>query len=234
MDKEQSMTANRIFSEEALKALETPLSDRIAKAIDGGQLEEAKTLARQMEAESFSLVCLLEDWADILLSYIYKNQGDEVFVESLRDSATALMKPALDQFAKMGFREVVEAWAAIFRAQAGRGLKVVEDDEKVTLIMDPCGSGGRMVKEGYFGPPKNFLKIKKAQDATFGREDFPPYCAHCAVFYHIMPIEWSGVPLPPIEVGQGPGNPCKWHFYKDRKAIPDRYYQQVGKEKLRK
>ena len=225
------MSGNRVFSQEELDVLETPLADRIAAAIDAGRYEEAKALVRQMEEESSPIIYVFEEWVTALLSYIYKNQGDDALVESLRYSANTWMKPMHDRLMKLDFRGLVEAFAALFRAHTGRGLKVEEDDEKVSLILNLCGSGGRMVKQGYFGPLKNFLKVQKAQEVTFGREDFPSYCTHCAVVHHIMPIEWSGAPLPPIEVGQGPGDPCKWHFYKDRTAIPARFYQQVGKDK---
>ncbi|MBI2877754.1 MAG: hypothetical protein HYY20_12825 [Candidatus Tectomicrobia bacterium] len=225
------MSVDRVFSPEELKALETPLADRIAAAIDAGRYEEAKALARQMEEESPPIIYILEEWVTALLSYIGRSQGDEALVEALRHSANTWMRPMHDGLLKLDFRGQVEGFAAIFRAHTGRGLRVEEDDEKVTLFLDPCGSGGRMVKGGYFGPPKDLLQVQKAQGITFGREGFPSYCTHCAVVHHIMPIEWAGAPLPPIEVGSGPGDPCKWHFYKDRAAIPARFYAQVGKEK---
>jgi hypothetical protein len=166
-----------------------------------------------------------------LLSFIYKNYGDDPLEQSLKYCADILIKPLNDSMADLSFRETVETFAALFRSHTGRGLTIEEDDEKVTLILNPCGSGGRMVKEGYFAPPKNLLKVNDAQAITFGRNNFPCYCCHCAVLHHVMPIEWSGKPFPPIEVGSGPGDPCKWHFYKDPAAIPERYYEQVGKHK---
>ena len=225
------MTNKRVFSQYELKTLETPLVDRIAAAIDNGQYEEAKLLARQLEAECVPMIYTFEDFVTALLSHICKHLGEDALEGSLRYAADAIMKPMYDGLEGLDFRELVEAFAAFFRAHTGRGLKIEEDDEKVTMILNPCGSGGRMVREGFFDPPKNLHKLKKAQATTFGRGDFPSYCAHCAVFHHIAPIEWSGKPFPPIEVGQGPGDPCKWHFYKDPAAIPARYYEQVGKEK---
>ncbi len=222
---------NRVFSPEELKTLETPLADQIAAAIDRGDYERAKALARQMETEDSLMIYTMEDFVTALLSYIYQQQGDQATGQALRYSAEKVMKPIYDNMKDAACRELVEGYAGFFRAHTGRGLRIEEDEEKVTLILDPCGSGGRMVKQGHFAPPKSLLKIKDAQDITFGREDFPSYCGHCAVFHHIMPIEWSGRPFPPIEVGKGPGDPCRWHVYKDQKAIPEKYYQQVGRNK---
>ena len=225
------MTKARVFSQEELKTLETPLVDRIATAIDSGQYETAKALARQLEEECVPMIYNFEEFVTALLSFILQEQGEDALEQSLRYAANALMKPIHDSIDSLDFRGLVEAFAAFFRAHTGRGLRIEEDDEKVTMVLNPCGSGGRMVREGHFGPPKNLNKIEKARGLTFGRENFPCYCAHCAVFHHMMPIEWSGKPFPPIEVGHGPGDPCKWHFYKDPAAIPARYYEQVGKEK---
>lgn len=221
----------RIFSEAELRKLETPLVEQLVAAIDAGNHGRAKVLARQLERECTAMIHTFEDFVTALLSSIYQSAGDATLEASLRYAATTLMKPMHDNLAGVDFRELVEVFAGFFRAHTGQGLRIVEDDEKVTMILNPCGSGGRMVKEGYFSPPRDLLKVKEAQALTFGREDFPSYCTHCAVFHHIMPIEWAGKPFPPIEVGAGPGDPCKWHFYKNAAAIPACYYEQVGQQK---
>lgn len=225
------MSQKHVFTPKELRLLSTPLADRISQSIDHGRYEEAKSLALQLEAESTANIYAFEDFVTALLSYIYKNHGDGSLEASLTFCADILIKPLHDSMADLSFRETVEAFAALFRSHTGRGLTIKEDNEKVTLVLNPCGSGGRMVKDGYFAPPKNLLNIKDAKAITFGRKDFPSYCCHCAVLHHIMPIQWSGKPFPPIEVGDGPGEPCKWHFYKDLSAIPKRYYEQVGKKK---
>jgi hypothetical protein len=223
------MTSKRIFSDKELKAMETPLADQIAAAIDAGEYEKAKSLARQLDTEDFSVICTFEDFVAALLSHIYEKQGDQALLDALQSSADFLMKAIFDQIANLPFRELVEAFAGMFRAHSRKGLKIEEDDEKVTLTLDPCGSGQRMVQAGYFGPSK-LQNVKGPLAITFGRDQIPCYCSHCTVFHHLKPIEWSGRPFPPIEVGPGPG-PCKWHFYKDPDAIPARYYEQVGKKK---
>lgn len=226
-----SMSEQRVFTQEELEELATPLVDRIAAAIDDGEYEKAKALSRQLEQECVPMIYTFEDFVTALLSFVYEKQGDGALQESLRYAAEAVMKPMHEALAGLDFREKVEVFAGFFRAHSGKGLTIEEDDEKVTLILDPCESGGRMVQEGYFDPPKNLRKVREGQPITFGRENFPSYCCHCAVFHHIMPIEWSGRPFPPIEVGIGPGDPCKWHLYKDPADIPAQYYEQVGKRK---
>ncbi len=225
------MDNNRIFAPEELRRLETPLADLIVEAIDKGQYEKAKRLAGQIENEYVPIMYMLEDFVASLTSYIYEADGVESVEKSLRFSADRVMKMFFDGLINLGTRETIEYMSTFFRAHSGKGLTIEEDDEKITLVLNICGSGGRMVKEGAFGPPKNLRKIKDPASITFGRKEWPTYCAHCAVFHQIVPIEWVGWPYPPIEIGNGPGDPCKWHFYKDPAAIPARYYEQVGKQK---
>jgi hypothetical protein len=225
------MENNRIFTDEELKTLAMPLVNRIEAAIDNGRYEEAKSLARQMEDEYRPIVFNFEEFTAILLSHIYQQYGDDALEEALRYAASVFMKPMHEALGSLSIRELAELFAGVFRSHSGRGLKIEEDDEKITFILDPCESGGRMVKDGFFGPPRNLLRVKKSQPITFGRENFPSYCCHCAIFHHLEPIERSGAPFPPIDIGKGPGDPCKWHFYKDAKRISARFYEQVGKKK---
>ncbi|MEM7468330.1 MAG: hypothetical protein AAF387_15780 [Pseudomonadota bacterium] len=44
-------------------------------------------------------------------------------------------------------------------------LEIVQDEEKVTIFMKPCGSGGRLVQHGGYEAPLNFHRVK-----TFWRD----------------------------------------------------------------
>lgn len=225
------MTQKREFSEEEIKAMETPLADQIEAAIDAGEYEKAKALARQLDQEDFAMICNFEDFVAALLSHVYEKHGDQGLKDALQSAAGVLMRSIFDDASNLPFRELVEVYAGFFRAHSGKGLKIEEDDEKVTMTLNPCGSGGRMTQAGYFGPSGKLRLVKGPLPLTFGRDEFPCYCSHCTVFHHTAPIEWSGRPFPPIDVGPGPGDPCKWHLYKNRDAIPDRFYEQVNKKK---
>ncbi|MFC2000606.1 hypothetical protein ACFLXE_07650, partial [Chloroflexota bacterium] len=110
-------------------------------------------------------------------------------------------------------------------------MKIEEDDEKFTFEMQPCGSGGRLVLNGYYDPPHSFQKISKAQPMTYGQDDFPIYCTHCAIL-GILGIEFGEAPLFFIDASDKPGEkPCKIYLYKDAGAIPDALYAKLGKKK---
>jgi hypothetical protein len=95
---------------------------------------------------------------------------------------------------------------------------IEEDDEKLTITPRPCGSGGRLIQDGGYRSPINFLKIGKPQSMTFSQPDFPVYCAHC-YFQNISPIESGGDPLFITEPSKDPGNiPCQIYIYKNKKG----------------
>ncbi|NOZ69353.1 MAG: hypothetical protein GXP46_08960 [Deferribacteres bacterium] len=55
------------------------------------------------------------------------------------------------------FKNLIKEFAAVTRAQSGRGFnRAEEDDEKVIFYLDPCGSGGRMRREGRYGRRTTF------------------------------------------------------------------------------
>ena len=95
-----------------------------------------------------------------------------------------------------------------------------------------CRELGYRWRDGLLDPPiSRYPRVCKAQPMTFNRPDFSSYCAHCAVWNSILPIEWYGhaqwVHTPP----QKPEDPCVFHIYKDPRDIPSEYYRLFGKEK---
>jgi hypothetical protein len=110
-------------------------------------------------------------------------------------------------------RRQIEMLIAGFRGHL-QPFRIEEDEEKLTITPEPCGSGGRLIKQGGYDPPCNFLKIRQPQAMTFGRADFPAYCAHC-YFQNISPMEPGGKPMFKTEPSQDLGKtPCKITIYK--------------------
>jgi hypothetical protein len=67
---------------------------------------------------------------------------------------------------------------------------------------------------------------------TFGREDFPIYCTHCACTA-ISAIDAGSAPPMYLEASPKPGEiPCKFYIYKNPQDFPEALYAQVGRTKL--
>ena len=108
-------------------------------------------------------------------------------------------------------------------------MEVTEDDEKVVITVNPCGSGGRLMEMGGYEPETGMATIKEACNITFGYEDFPMYCIHCPVM-RAQDYERSGDMFFVREFVEGKPCPaCQAIFYKDQSKTPDVYYERIGK-----
>jgi hypothetical protein len=230
------MSKAKLFTEKELRELGTPTAELIQAAIDADDKAKAKELAWQLHTEAVSLHDAFGHWITSLLTFIGRNYGDEALEKALRESSIVVFRPVAQLYEQCEKQGNLRGKAELFV----RGLrchyvpmKIEEDEEKLILEMYPCGSGGRMIQDRCYEPPINFLKIEKAQPMTFGRKDFPVYCAHAAIFA-MLGIEWTGAPLffeePSDQLGE---KPCKLYFYKDPKATPAEFYAKVGKKKGR-
>lgn len=226
------MAGNRVFTDEELKQMGEKTLDLVAAAIDSGDKERAKKLSERMYREFQGMHDLYLDWVTGLLSFIYRRHGDQELYDALSEACAAWLKPVAETYTKVDIRRKAQLFAGGLRGHLVP-LKVEEDDEKITFMMMPCGSGGKLALSNAYGPPKNFAKIKKAQPMTYGMENFSVYCAHCS-FQEILPIEWHGAPMVvchpprPDKIGQ---IPCRISLYKDPKKVPEELYRRVGKKK---
>ena len=121
-------------------------------------------------------------------------------------------------------------------------MSVEEDDDKVVIAFDPCGSGNRGqrgdVIEGTGSrsdPPYNFGVTTEEHDWAWNEKGVCFYCAHCCFATQYWPaLEWGhpvrvvDPPLHPDEtIGENP-KPCTWTIYKRLEAIPAEAYTKVG------
>lgn len=207
------MSKERIFTQEDLEAMGERTLDLLQVSIDAGDKEKAKRLSQRMYSEFLGMHDLYRDWITDLLTFIGKRYGDGVLHEALKETVGGSTVRLGKRYANKSTRHKIGMLVAGLRGHL-QPLKVEEDDEKVTITGLPCGSGGRLVLDGAYGPPTNFLKVQKAQPMTFNRSNFPVYCCHC-YFQNISPTEPGGEPLfitePAEELGQ---EPCHMYFYK--------------------
>ena len=224
--------SEKIFTEAELKEMGTEIPDLIAQAIDAGDLEKAKKLGRRMHGEFFAMHEGFRDWIVHLMSFVGRRLGDEALYEFLHEEFEGFVE-LKKMYDKADFRRKVQMLAGGLRGHV-TSIRIEEDDEKVTVMMTPCGSGGRAILAGSYGPPKNFLLVKKPQVMTCGRSDFPVYCCHCP-FQDIVPIEATGYPIwvtvPSEKLGE---EPCRFILYKDPDNIPAEYYERFGLKKPKK
>jgi len=223
--------------------LGTATPEAIVRALEEGRSQDAKRLARYLTVEGKGLHDLMCDWVWDLLTRIAERHGEEEMHRILRASQdTWMMKRTWKAFLRMPVEDRVRVTAEIARAhrcgprQDGT-VEIVEGEDRFTIRMDPCGSGGRMRRgdavdgtPSRLGPPYHFGATQTAHPWSWGRAGVPYYCVHCAL-NELLPMEWGGHPLWVTEYDDDASKPCAWHFFKRAELIPDEVYERVGREK---
>ncbi|HEV2813402.1 MAG TPA: hypothetical protein VGW10_09140 [Solirubrobacteraceae bacterium] len=226
---------DRWFEEEELREMARPTMERIVEAIDAGDLEGAKRLAREGQGEWLMLHDLMAESILSLVSFVQEKLGDDGVKEAWEFGLERGWKRHHGAIEKLDRRAVVGLLAATWRAHSAGGVgehpgrfTVTEDDEKVTFTMNPCGSGQRLVRRGLY-ESAGYGRTQEAHDWSYGRKDFPLYCTHCSFMNESLPIQWSGYPLYPSDPPEDYAtDPCTWYWYKDAADIPERHWRRYG------
>lgn len=222
----------RLFSEAEIREMEKRTVDRLTEAIDAGNTEKAKQIARRMYNEFLSIHDLYRDWTTAMLSEIGRRFGDEVLDQIMTEGVKAWWLPNLEKFPEgpETLPQRVKMFAAGLHGHL-QPLHIEEDEEKVVIQMRPCGSGGRLVLEGKYEGPQGFLTIEKPQRMTYNRANFPVYCAH-EPSMELTDIEKNGAPFVVVEPAAQLGKEhCSFIIYKDRSKVPAKYYERLGLKK---
>ena len=225
------MTAKRIFTDQELKEMGTRTLDLVLEAIDAGDKEKAKALAQRMYKEFNYLHDGYGFWVSGLQTFIYKNYGIEALEKAEREAHTTEAKVVFKPPEKKDIRSLVEHLAGGLRGHL-QPISIKEDDEKITLTMQPCGSGERIVQNG--GYEAGLARVKDPHRITWGLKDFPIYCVHCPVM-EMLDVENTGnfmavhIVSEPIYQGS-----CQFAFYKNPSEIPEEFYTRIGKRPPRR
>ncbi len=228
------------FEATELSEMSRPTMDRAIEAIDAGDVATARRLCEEMKSEWQMLHDLMAETILGLVTYVQDELGDDGVAAAWKSQNTRGWKRHVHAIDALDRRDVVELLAATWRAHSASGVgphpgafTIVEDEEKFTFSMNPCGSGQRLMRRGLY-EKNGYGKTKDAHDWSYGRKDFPLYCTHCTFMNESMPIEWSGFPLypstPPDDFDH---DPCVWHWYKDKADIPAEYWERHGAVKPR-
>lgn len=222
---------SKSFTREELEEMGKLTVDLLTEAIELGDKERAKKLAERMYTEFSAMHDLYVDWLAEFMDYVYTRYGEDALYEALRKVVRVSVAPMVET-TKLDFRRRVQSVVFMLRGHL-QPMKVEEDDEKVCIMVERCGSGQRLVERGAYKPPHNLALLWKPHPMTWGRNDFPVYCTHCAVL-EILSIEQLGYPacvtFPSRRVGEGP---CRICVYKKSEDIPEQVYTRVGKQKPR-
>lgn len=225
------MPGKRYFTDEELEEMGKVTRDLILEAIDRGDLQQARELTDRMYREFLGMHDLYVYWLTATLSHVGRTFGNDALYEALRSGCDAWVTPLARRYAGKDLKTRVRMLVAGLRGHL-HPLRVEEDDEKVTVYLKPCGSGGRMILNGAYKPPYDFLEIDPSQPMTFDRQKFPVYCAH-EMFMALLPMEAGLMPFAVVEPSSDfEHEPCRFILYKRPDAIPEKVFEQtsIGKQ----
>lgn len=115
-----------------------------------------------------------------------------------------------------------------FSGQAREGsTQIVEDDKKIRLIFDPCGSGGALRRR--LGT--DVINLKEENQLAWNKcGEVNLYCSHCALNEKYS-IDLFGYPKLVVEFENDANRPCGWTIYKDKKDVPQAVYDRLGMQR---
>jgi hypothetical protein len=223
---------DRLFSDAELREMEKRSVDRLTEAIDAGDSEKAKQIAKRMYNEFTAMHDLYRDWTTAMLSAVGRRFGDEALDDIMTEGVKAWWLPNREKMEKGSptLAQRIKMFVAGLRGHL-QPMNIIEDEEKVVIQMRPCGSGGRLVLEGKYEGPNAFLTVEKPQRMTYNRANFPVYCAHEPPM-ELVDIEKHGAPFVVVEPAAVLGKEhCSFIIYKDKTKVPAKYYERLGLKK---
>ncbi len=117
-------------------------------------------------------------------------------------------------------------------------MELTEDEEKIVVEFDACGSGGRSLRgdpvEGTpsrMEAPYHFRVTEEEYDWAWNKKGIGYYCAHCSVVLENLPLEKFGYPVRVLEPPTYPlrkDAKCKWIHYKHLESVPAEVWTRHG------
>ncbi len=229
---------NCTFTEAQLKLMlvDEAFVESIIEAYDEGEKELAIDKIEQMYRMSMEFHDIRIKWENYLMGYIYDEiSGDDLY-EAMRKVVSSYNSAPIETAREGDFRKRVEQTIWGLHSH-GQPLYAIEDDEKVSVYMNPCGSGQMLVESDCFSSPDKG-RLVGPHKITWQLKNFPAYCVHAPI-QEILSIEALGFPYfvnCPCTERNDPDwkfahQSCAFSVYKDNNAIPEDVYKYLGMEK---
>ena len=211
------------------RALSKLNRDRIFELLKENEIEEAVALLKQEFKARQAFHDLYVGWVNKLTDFLAEKAGEEAVGEFYGRYYESRSKEMQDD---EKYRLPIEALVRLRANKFSGGghdfnFRIEEDDEKFTFVLDPCGSGGRLIEAS------DAMRYRTKAPHSWGhrRTHFPYYCAHCIFIWELKSIDITGYPRVVYQIPQKPGDPCLQYMYKNLEDIPENYFDRLGRKK---
>jgi hypothetical protein len=192
-------------------ALVTEIAARASSGDTGGALAAFDAF----EAACRVVQDVYRDWLTALLTSVYRRDGPDELESVHRYCAERTLLPWMSVDIRNSPAKRLVRWVRMLKGHFS-GVEVTEDDEKFTLLQNPCGTCSRQVLQGRYQPPVDLAVVEEIHTVTWGRGTTPVYRTHVPVWHVAMARERLGVPWPVNQCPKGLGSgPCPTLLFKD-------------------
>jgi hypothetical protein len=197
-----------------------------------GEAESLLALFDKYYEEKTAMHDAVGCWVGGLLTWVYERHGLEAVGEAERFAHAIEGEIALEHTRASSVREAVLGCLSALHGHVHQHMSMTEDDGAVTIQVNPCGSGGRMIERA-FDPDLGFARLQGPAPLTWGMDELPVYCVHCPVLEQ-MTVDGSGgfAFVHSLRTTSGQKPPvCEYVFYKNPADIPEVYFSRIGRRK---
>jgi hypothetical protein len=192
-----------------------PVAPLIVRAAADGAVDTALARFDELDDRARQAQDALRDWLSALLSRIYRQCGVETLERALRYTAERTLFGWMPTDMARAPETRLPSWVRMLQGHFSE-LRIEEDDEKFTLVQDPCGTCTRQIQQGRYAEPLNLAIIEERHATTWFRGDTPVYRAHVPLWHITLAQELVGVPWPVNQCPAGLGTgPCAVLLFKD-------------------
>jgi hypothetical protein len=161
----------RWFTEEQLTEMARPTPDRIRERLQRGKQREALRIASRMKGEFFFLHNLYVNMLVTTLDFIAREGGEESLDQALSYVYDTCIREQI--MSRIEGLQRQDALAFIIRnifladTCGGAGmpaprLLIEEGESEVRIILDPCASGGKLIRRRAYEPLKASTKFRES------------------------------------------------------------------------
>jgi hypothetical protein len=194
----------RLYTDDQLAAIARPFEDDAIDALRAGDLARVDALLEQMALGHAGLDALSAHALARKVGKLRQDLGEARTLELLGRIGAQLMRTWVDDWRAGREKRGIEALIAVLKHQVGAGLQpVAETDDEVVVDLTPCGSGGRLERQG--------ATTKHPQWYAGWSDGVSSYCQLCKASQRAL-NDAVGEPVWTTE--KGPDGFCRQRFRK--------------------
>ena len=244
--------SERLFTDEQLDLLATPLSIHLERAIKARDTSRIDWITAQMDMERLAIYDSYLQWVAVLQTFIIQESSEARHDDALRQMGEHSFREFVLAYKGLTFRDHVDAVARRLRA-AGSTFRVEDLPDRLRFRLDPWGGvvrqwrapaawqataprqrvGDEYVYQnfGAYSAPTGLAVLGRGRPLTQGRDNLPCFFATEILFLEILAIELLGYPIAVITLPRDADDVAYLDVYKDLSKIPAEAYSRVGTAK---